>query len=357
MRQKVLALLPAVLWFAGTAAYADPTDDFIRAQMKEQNIPGLAVAVIKDGTVVKAEGYGVANTRANTPVTAETVFKIGSVSKQFLATGIMLLAQDGRLDVHDAVGVHIEGVPASWAGMTVRHLLTHTSGLVREPPAFDPMKQQSLMELIESAYSQPLRFTPGEKWEYSNLGYNVLAEIIGRASGIPWTQFIAERVFTPAGMLATRATTVTGAVPNRASGYSDNDRLVDAADWLAVRPGGAFMSTVLDLAKWDAALYTDAILTEATRRQMWTPVALNDGTSHPYGFGWHLNRPGNRPEVYHGGGLPGFIAQYRRYLDDRVTIVVLLNLDDADDETIARGVAELHLPDSPVERGKANAGI
>jgi D-alanyl-D-alanine carboxypeptidase len=339
-----VGLFVIAAWLGVPAAHADPTDDFVRAQMKRQNIPGLAVAVIKDGTVVKAEGYGVADIRTKTAATPETVFKIASVSKQFVAAGIMLLVQDGRITVDDPVTRHVSDAPTSWSGISIRHLLTHTSGLVREPPAFDPTRQQSLTELIRSAYGQPLLFAPGEQWGYSNLGYNLLAEIIGRASGIPWTQFIADRIFKPAGMLATRTTT-TEPVPDRARGYTDNDRLADAPDWPAVRPGGAFISTVLDLAKWDAMLYTNAMLTEETRRQMWTPVVLNDGTTYPYGFGWHLNRPGTRPQVYHGGGLPGFIAQYRRYIDDRVTIVVLMNLDDADDETIAFGVAELHLPD------------
>ena len=109
--------------------------------------------------------------------------------------------------------------------------------------------------------------------------------------------------------------------------------------------GNAFLSTVLDLAKWDAALYTDTVLKETTRTQMWAPVRLNDGTSAVYGFGWHISRPGNRRQVWHSGGLPGFAAQFHRYLDDRVSVIMLLNSDDADDETILTGVAELYLPD------------
>jgi CubicO group peptidase (beta-lactamase class C family) len=345
-RHRQVAVLVAVLSLApAAAAWADPTDDYVREQMKRQNIPGLALAVVRNGTIVKVLGYGVADLGTKIPVSPETVFKIGSVSKQFVASAIMLLAQEGRLAVDDPVSRHIPDVPPAWRPITIRHLLTHTAGLVREPPAFNPDVVQSDEELVRSAYSVPLRFAPGEKWEYSNLGYGVLVHIVSRVSGLPWSQFIRNRVFTPAGMLATRTTTKTEPVANRARGYTDNDTLTDAADWAAVRPGGAFLSNVLDLARWDAALYTDAVLRESTRRAMWSPVTLNDGTSQPYGFGWFTNRPGQRRLVWHGGGLPGFVSQYRRYVDDGVTIIILMNSDDVDDETIAFGVAELHLPE------------
>ena len=345
MRGRSLIVTVFALWMAATAAaWADPADDFIRAEMKRQNIPGLAVAVVRDGTVIKAAGYGVANLKTKEPVTPDTMFKIASVSKQFVAAGIMVLAQDGRLSVEDPVSKHIPGVPAAWNGIRIRHLLSHTAGLVREPPAFDPFKTTSDAELIASAYAIPLRFTPGEKWEYANLGYNILVEIITRASGRPWPDFIAERVFKPGGLTATRTTT-TAPLPNKAMGHTDNDNPREVADWPAVRAGGAFFSTVLDLARWDAVLSTDSVLKEPTRTAMWTPVTFNNGSAGLYGFGWHTNRPGNRRQVWHSGGLPGFSAQFHRYLDDRISVIVLMNSDDVDDETILAGVANLYLPD------------
>lgn len=344
LRRLSAALIAAWLGAATTAA-ADPTDDFVREQMKRQRIPGVAIAVVKDGVVIKAGGYGVADRKTGTAVTPDTVFKIASVSKQFVASGIMVLAQDGRLTLGDPVGRHLPDTPESWAGITIRHLLTHTSGLQREAPGWVPSSTQSDAEVIRTAYSAPLRFAPGTKWEYSNLGYTVAAEIIARVTGGPWAEFMTERVFRPAGLLVTRTTTTSEPVPNRAAGYSDNDRLVDAADWPAVRPGGAFLSTARDLARWDAVLYGNSILTEASRRDMWTTMPLADGRRALYGLGWHVNRPGARREVWHSGGLPGFKSNLRRYLDDRVTVIVLMNLDDADDEAIAFGIAELHLPD------------
>ena len=338
-RQFVLLVVLAVC--VARPAHADPTDDFIRAEMKRQNIPGLALAVVKDGVVVKAAGYGVADRKTRAPVTPDTLFKIASVSKQFMATGVMLLVQDGRVSLTDTVDRFIPDVPAPWRAITIRHLLSHTGGLGREGPAWNPASVSDL-DVIRSAYGVPLRSTPGTKWEYSNLGYTVLAEIMARVSERPWREFIAERVFRPAGLQATRTTTVAP-LPIRATGYSDNERLVEAPDWPAVRPGGGFMSTVLDLAKWDAMLYGDVILAARSRREMWTATPLANGTLAPYGLGWFVSRPHARRQVWHNGGLPGFAAQMHRYYDDRVTVILLMNLDDVDDDSIASGVAERYL--------------
>ena len=343
MRQRSTAFAAAVLFAAAIAGQAQQVDDYISAEMKRQRIPGLALAVVKDGTIVKAQGYGVSNLKLATPVTPETVFKIGSVSKQFIATGIMLLVQDGRLSLDDRVSMFLEGTPETWKAITVRHLLTHTSGIVREAPGFAPMKVQSDADVIKSAYPLPLRFAPGEKWEYSNTGYFALAEIIRKVAGMPWQAFLHQKVFAPAGLNATHPTDTKAHVPGRALGYSDNDLLKDADDWTALRPSGAFLSTVLDLAKWDAVLYTDAILRHATRSQMWSPVMLNDGTTHRYGLGWEIDSFKGRRQVHHGGGIPGFQSEFARYVDDRLTVIVLINLDDADVQGIAEGVAALYL--------------
>ena len=138
----------------------------------------------------------------------------GSVSKQFIATGIMLLAQDGRLRVDEPVSKYLEGTPSSWSGITIRHLLTHTSGIQREAPAFDPWKVQPDIDVVRSAYPLPLRFPTGSKWEYCNTGYFALAEIITRVSGMPWTDYLRQKVFEPAGMRSTWPTNTTQALPS-----------------------------------------------------------------------------------------------------------------------------------------------
>jgi D-alanyl-D-alanine carboxypeptidase len=344
MRSTRKLVFAAILVSCATVARAQQIDDHIKTQLAEHRLPGLSLVVLKDGKIIKAAGYGLADVKAKTPATPGTVYKIGSVSKNFIATGIMLLVQANRLGLDDPINRFLDGAPQAWSGITIRHLLTHTGGLVRESPGFDPNKIQSEATVIRGAYGTPLRFQPGESWEYSNLGYFILAEVIHRVSGQPWSEFLKQNVFSRAGMNATRTTTRRDSVPLHARGYSDNDKWRDAADWRAVRPSGAFISTVLDLAKWDSVLYTNDILNEASRRQMWTPVTLNNGQPHPYGFGWHVSTMAGRKAVYHGGGLPGFVSHFVRFPDDGLTVIVLTNIDDVDLPSVVEGIVRLYLP-------------
>jgi CubicO group peptidase (beta-lactamase class C family) len=350
MRRKPISLLVVLLLLTTIPVRADQTDEYIQAEMKKQRIPGLSLAVIKEGKIIKAMGYGLANVELNLPASPESVYKIGSVSKQFIATGIMLLVQEGKLGLSDKVSQHLEGTPETWRDITLRHLLTHTSGLVREAPGFNPLKIQADADVIKTAYSMPLRFVPGEKWEYCNLGYFMLAEIIHKASGAGWGAYLNQRVFQPLGMNATRPTSVADIVPNRANGYAWKDSTLENAEIiLALRPSGAFLSNVLDLAKWDAALYTDGILTRSSREQMWTPSAeipgrSNGATRVSYGLGWQIGEVNGHRHVNHGGTLAGFRAALVRFLDDKLTVVVLTNVADASPDVIAQGVAAFHIP-------------
>jgi len=344
LRSRVVLHL-ALFLAASTVARADQVDDHVKRQMDYYKLPGLSLVIVKDGAIVKVAGYGLADRKSGEPVTPDAVFKIGSVSKQFIATAVMLLANERRLDIDDPVSTYLEATPNTWAPITIRHLLTHTAGLVRESPAFDAQKHVPDAELIRAVYSVPLRFTPGSKHEYSNAGYYVLADIIRIVSRQPWAEFIDQRVFRPAGMSMTAPTNITPTLPNQVVGYTGNDNARVADDWVALRPSGAFLSTALDLAKWEALLYTDAVIDEATRRQMWTPVRLNDGSSAPYGFGWHVDTAGGHRRVWHGGGLPGFSAQYVRFPDERLTVILLANGDDVDTASMANGLAALfYLP-------------
>lgn len=300
--------------------------------------------MIKDGQIIKAAGYGVADRKLQTPATPETVYKIASVSKQFIAAGILLLVQEGRIGLDEPASRYLEGTPTAWQAITIRHLLTHTSGLAREAPGFDPFRARSDAEVIQTAYSVPLRFGPGQKWEYGNVGYYTLAQIIRRVSGQPWTEYLTEKIFRPVGMLHTYPTNTQVSVANLARGYVDNDNLLDAPHWVALRPSGAFTSTVMDLAKWDAALSADRILSDTTRRQMWSLVQLADGSTHGYGFGWMLGSWRGHKLVHHTGGMPGFRSEFARFVDDHLTVIFLMNLDDADPGAILQGVSAIYLP-------------
>ncbi|HEX2851819.1 MAG TPA: serine hydrolase [Opitutaceae bacterium] len=353
VRGLVLTAIVGVAAAAG--ARADETDDYIAAQMSRQHIPGLSLAVLKDGKPLKVQGYGLANLELGTHATPETVFQIGSVSKQFIAAGIALLSEAGKVGLDDPVRKYLEDAPETWQAITVRHLLTHTSGLIRETPGLQ-LKVQSEIDAIRAAYSAPLAFAPGEKWQYSNLGYFVLAEIISRATQIPWPQYLQERIFAPLGMRATRTTTVEELVPHRATGYHwmDSSKYQNAQIVPGVRPSGAFLSSVLDLAKWNAALHADTLFSSQQRELLWTPVKLNDGSEKPYGFGWELGKAGKHRQVKHAGTMIGFRSHMLLFPDDGLTVVVLTNATQAVPEKIAAGVAALYLPDLKLQQPKRN---
>jgi D-alanyl-D-alanine carboxypeptidase len=351
-RRRHVLLVLAVLCVAAVPARGQDVDEFVRGWIDQQHVPAAAIAVVKDGALIKAAGYGLADVENRIPASPDTVFKIGSLSKQFIATGIMLLVQDGRIAVDDNVSKHLDETPKAWEAITLRHLLTHTAGLVREAPGFDANKLQPDIDVIKTAYPTPLASATGEKYEYSNLGYFVLAEVIHRVSGKPWGNFLSERVFTPLGMTATRVASLAGIVPNRASGYAwRSGQLQNEDDWPAVRPSGAFLSTVRDLAKWEAALSGDQILKAQTKREMWTPVTLNDGRTFPYGFGWQLDDwpadskvPTGVPMIRHGGSMNGFRAGYVRWPSHGLTVIVLTNLTNAPYEGLAANIAIAYAP-------------
>ncbi|MGH9221323.1 MAG: serine hydrolase domain-containing protein, partial [Vicinamibacterales bacterium] len=197
-----------------------------------------------------------------------------------------------------------------------------------------------------------LNAPPGDKYDYSNLGYYVLAEVIHMVSGKPWADFLHERVFAPLGMTSTRPTSVAEIMPNRAAGYAwSADKFQNEANWPAVRPSGAFVSTAMDLAKWEAALLTDRVLTASSKNEMWTPVKLNDGSEHRYGFGWEVDwfpngiGPTEVPLIRHEGTIPGFRAVYWRLPKHGITVIVLSNLERAALDNLTAGIAVRYVPE------------
>jgi CubicO group peptidase (beta-lactamase class C family) len=323
----------------------DRVDDFIDSEMKKQHIPGVALAVMRSGKVIKARGYGLANVETNTPVTTETVFKIGSISKPIIAIGIMLLAEEGRISLEDRVSKYLEGTPETWKDITIRHFLSHTSGVIREAPGFDGTRAQPDAEVIKTAYALPLNFKPGEKFEYCNVGYFALAEIIHKVSGKPWREFLSERIFKPLGMSSTRTTTFDEIIPHRADAYSfEKNKLTNAEITLAIRPSGAFLSTLSDLIKLEAVLNGSDFLKPESRKAMWTPFKLNDGTDSIYGLGWRTEEINGVRRIGHGGNLNGFKSFYGRFVEEGLTIIVLTNLDQVDFYRFSTDIAAHYIP-------------
>ena len=225
--ESIRALFLILVLFAVTAN-ADTVDDIVRSRMKERNIPGAAIAIVKNGKVIKQKGYGLASIEFNAPVTADTVFEIGSVSKQMTAAGIMLLVQDGKVYLDERISKYLPGTPDAWKDVTVRHLLTHTSGIksYTSLTGFELSRRVKIDGFIKQLSSYPLEFTPGEKNIYSNSGYNLLAYIIETQSGKPYMEFMRERVFLPLGMTRTGDRDPRNVIPLRANGYEwQDDRL------------------------------------------------------------------------------------------------------------------------------------
>src|SRR5262249_40311225 len=236
-----------------------------------------------------------------------------------------------------------------WKNITVRHLLTHTAGTTDYPTDFDFRRDYTEDDLLKRAESIPLAFQPGQKWSYSNLGYVLLGILIHKVSGQFYGDFLQEHVFGPLGMTTARIISEADIVPNRAAGYRLVKGELKNQDWVSPTlnrtADGALYLTVYDMAKWDAALYTEKLLRKSSLEQMWSPVQLNDGKTFPYGFGWSLGEVRGHHIIEHGGAWQGFKSQIARYVDDKLTVVVFANLAQANPARIAHGVAAIYNPD------------
>jgi CubicO group peptidase (beta-lactamase class C family) len=328
---------------------SDKVDEYIKAEMQKQRIPGLSLAVIKDGRIILAKGYGLANVEHQVPVKPETIFQSGSVGKQFTATAVMILVEEGKIVLDESISKYLDGAPESWKGVTVRRLLTHTSGMTDYPKDFDFRRDYTEDELLKRAALVQLAFQPGEKWSYSNLGYVTLGILISKVTGKFYGDFIQERIFKPLGMNTARIISEADIIPNRAAGYRLVNGELKNQEWVSptlnTTADGSLYLTVLDMAKWDAALYGEKILKKSSLDQMWTAARLNDGKTHPYGFGWGLGEAQGHRFVQHGGAWQGFRSGISRFVDDKLTVVAFANLAQADPEKIARGVAEIYNPE------------
>ena len=325
-------------------------------------IPGTSVAVVRNGKIIKAAGYGFANIELNVPATPETIFQAGSTGKQFLATAILLLTEEGKLSLDDSIAKYFPEAPTWWNPITIRHLLTHTSGLpdvwgesdsrgMYANALLDMRRDYTEDEMLRAILKLQPSFKPGEKWEYCNTGYQILGFLIRRLTGKSHSEFAHERIFQRLGMDTTRVISESDIVPNRSSGYMIVKGVLKNQEWIApslnTTADGPYYMTVLDLAKWDASLYTEKILKRASLEQMWTVQAkLNSGATYPYGLGWFLADVNGHHLMYHTGGNQGFFVNISRYPDDRLTIIVMNNLDEDHCDTlkISGAIASIYIP-------------
>jgi CubicO group peptidase (beta-lactamase class C family) len=344
----VLCLLATAI-AAAQQSTSDAVVQYVTAEMQRQHIPGVALLVSRDGKPVRAQGFGFSNVELQVPVKPETIFQSGSMGKQFTATGIMLLVEDGKINLDDSITKYFKDAPAAWKPVTVRHLLSHTGGFTDYPKDFDFRKDYTEDQILKIIEGIPLAFAPGAKWSYSNLGYATLGILIHRVTGKVYGDFLQERIFRPLGMSTTRIISEADIIPNRAAGYRLVKGDLKNQEWVApalnTTADGSLYFSILDLAKWDAALYTEKILKRSSLDQMWTPAKLNNGkpNSDYYGFGWFIEEKKGHRVIGHGGAWQGFKTHISRYVGDKLTVVVLANLAEADPGKIAEHVAEMYL--------------
>jgi len=330
----------------GAEKAGDPISTFVDAARQKQHIPGLALLVSRRGKIERAEGFGFANLEHDVPVKPETIFQSGSVGKQFTATAVMMLVGQGKIGLDDSITKYLAGTPETWKPITVRQLLSHTAGLGDYDDTFDMRRDATEAELLRLIVKTPLLYPPGTGWSYSNLGYVTLGILVHQMSGQFYGDYLRERVFKPLGMTTTRVISESDLVPNRAAGYLWTETGWKNQEWVAptlnTTADGALYFSILDLAKWDAALYGDAVLPQAALAQMWTAAKLANGEPNKrgYGFGWFVHAHAGRRLIEHDGEWQGFSCTIARYVDDGVTVVVLANLADAATDEIAHGVAE-----------------
>jgi CubicO group peptidase (beta-lactamase class C family) len=332
-----------------SSAVSEGVAKYVRSEMQRQHIPGLALLVSRGGKIVQAEGFGLTNVELQVPVKPETVFQSGSVGKQFTATAVMMLVEEGKVGLEDPLTKYFADAPASWKDVTVRELLSHTAGFGDYPEKFDFRKDWTEEEELKLVESIPLAYAPGTKWEYSNLGYMTLGVLIHRVTGEFYGDFLRQRIFEPLGMATTRIISEADIVPNRAAGYRLVKGELKNQEWVSpvvnTTADGSLYFSILDLAKWDAALYTEKLLKRSSFEQMWTPAKLKDGRPNKdgYGFGWFIEERHGHHVISHDGAWQGFETNITRFVDDQLTVVVLTNLAGAKLDAMAEHVAEMYL--------------
>jgi CubicO group peptidase (beta-lactamase class C family) len=311
---------------------APPVDAYLKAEIARLHIPSLAVAVVRDGKTHVKRSYGLADVEASIPGTADTVYDLGSMTKQFTAAAVLMLVEEGKVRLDNPIPQYLPDLPSAWSSVHVRHLLTHTSGVKdyftarsSPPPLWQEYTPEQIMKLVSDL---PLAFLPGEGFAYSNTGYILLGTIIERITGKPYGRFLAERIFKPLQMTATLCNDGQQIIENRATGYMWQDgrlQRVDSMSPTLLYSAGAIVSTVSDLAKWDSALCTERLLKRASLQQMWSAPQLGTGESTQYGFGWEVSHYRGRRLVAHSGGVPGFQTRIARHIDDKLTVIMLCN--------------------------------
>ncbi|MBL8216440.1 MAG: serine hydrolase [Bryobacterales bacterium] len=337
----------AALCMAAGVLGAQPAGD-LRARLREyleaqEDVNGFsgAVLVLKNGQMLLRTGVGACDREARTPCKPQTRFRIGSITKTFTATAVLMLAERKKLGLQDAVSKHLPYAPESWKDVTIHHLLSHTSGIpsYTEPKPAEACARRTAEELVALFRDKPLDFAPGSQWAYSNSGYVLLGEIVSQVAGMSYEAFLRQAIFEPLGMSDSGYEGEQPLANGRAVGYSRAGgrwAKAECPDVSLLRAAGGLYTTVDDLQRFDEGLRKQRLLTLASLQRMYTPVA-----SKSYGYGWALTTFGRHKVVAHGGSIEGFAAFLARIPEEQTLVVVLSNVEQTRVHRMAQELADL----------------
>jgi CubicO group peptidase (beta-lactamase class C family) len=313
------------------ATQINELESFIEERIAADKIPGLSIGIAQEGELIYTKAFGYSDLEHQVPVNLHTVFEIGSVSKQFTATAIMLLVEQGKLKLDDPIQMHISNLPGEWFGITIHHLLTHTSGI----PDYEAIEgyynyrnRYTPEEIIQSAHSLPVDFKPGEGFFYSNTGYFLLSLIIEKTSGLSFEDFLNQEIIDPLNMTETGVTDPIKIIPNRAEGYylsKGELKNTDASNLSSTLGAGGIISSMTDLVKWENALNNNKIIDKASQDKMWTKGILNNGNETSYGYAWSLGTYKGQKRQSHSGQMHGFVTHVIRLPDYDYVLILLTN--------------------------------
>lgn len=352
MQYSKLALLLIVLC-AYTSLYADTLDSFVEAEIKKRMIPGLSITVMRGGKVVRETSYGYADLESRTPASKNTVYEIGSISKQFASEAVMLLVEEGKIALDDPITKYLPAnAPNIWQKITVRNLLNHTSGLKdwTEIKEFSYRREYSAEEFIDLVRGFPLTFQPGENWLYSNTNLPLIGIIVEKASGRSFEDFVTERIIKPLNLPSIRFKHQEDVVEHRAGGYVLRNGVIKNGEPFrpkVIAASGGILANTTDLAKWWEAILKGRIVKPTSLDQMLAPAGLKDGRTVAHGFAFFTDTFNGHKSVTHfGSTVGGFGSVVRHYPKIDMTVAVIGNLEDGGfgADYIAKRTADHYVP-------------
>jgi D-alanyl-D-alanine carboxypeptidase len=338
------------------AALVHKIDSIASVPAKSGAVAGMAVAVVRGHDTLLMKGYGFSDLENHVTVTPATVFRIGSVTKQFTSSAIMNLVQQGKLSLDDNITKYLPQVPTHGRTITIRELLNHTSGIPNYtdvPMGLGTVMREDISHdsLVALVKNDSLQFEPGSHFYYNNTGYFILGMLIEKISGKPYPEYLNENLFKPNGLSATTYCDTRRIIPHRAQGYQRGRGGLENSDFISMElpyAAGSLCSTVGDLVAWSVKLNRGGIVTPASFALMTTPVTLTSGRPMPYGFGLMPDTIAGHRVIQHGGGINGFISHVMYLPQDSLAIVVLSNSSPAPSEPTANAIARVVIGAPPI---------